>query len=102
MYYYVYILASAKKALYIGVTNDLRRRVYEHKTGTVPGFTTRYQINRLVYYEVAGEPLSAIAREKQLKGWVRRRKIELIESANPEWEDLSDRIGLPKMVARVG
>lgn len=102
MYYYVYILASAKKSLSIGVTNDLRRRVYEHKTGTLPGFTARYQINRLVYYEVADEPLSAITREKQLKGWVRRRKIELIESVNPEWEDLSDRIGLPQMVARVG
>jgi putative endonuclease len=97
----VYILASAKKALYIGVTNDLRRRLYEHKTGMVPGFTTRYRIDRLVYYECAPEARSAIEREKQLKGWRRQRKLELIEAENPEWEDLADRVGLPEMARRV-
>jgi putative endonuclease len=97
----VYILASAKKALYVGVTNDLRRRLYEHKTGMVPGFTTRYRIDRLVYYECASEARAAIERERQLKGWRRQRKLELIEAENPEWEDLADRIGLPGMARRV-
>lgn len=97
----VYILASARKTLYVGVTNDLRRRLYEHKTGAVPGFTTRYRIDRLVYYECAEEARSAIAREKQLKGWRRDRKIELIEASNPEWDDLADRVGLPELARRV-
>lgn len=98
--YYVYILASVKRTLYIGVTNDLRRRLYEHKTGAVPGFTTRYKVDRFVYFEAVGQAETAIQREKQLKGWVRKRKLELIESQNPEWEDLADRAGLPEMVAR--
>lgn len=97
----VYILASAKKRLYIGVTNDLRRRLYEHKTGAISGFTTRYRIDRLVYYECVSDPRAAIQREKQLKGWLRQRKIELIEADNPEWEDLADRVGLAEMVRRV-
>lgn len=98
--FYVYILASVQRTLYIGVTNDLRRRVYEHKMGNVPGFAKRYRVNRLVYFEVADDAEGAIRREKQLKGWVRRRKVELIEAENPEWEDLSDRIGLAGMVVR--
>jgi putative endonuclease len=98
--YFVYILASVSRTLYIGVTNDLRRRVYEHKTGAISGFARRYRVNRLVYFEAAEDALTAIAREKQLKGWVRRRKVELIEADNPEWEDLSDRVGLPQMVTR--
>jgi putative endonuclease len=93
----VYILASARKALYIGVTNDLRRRLYEHKTGAIRGFTTRYRVDRLVYYECTPDPRSAIAREKQLKGWRRERKVELIEAGNPEWDDLADRIGLGEL-----
>jgi putative endonuclease len=100
--YFVYILASVKRTLYIGVTNDLRRRVYEHKTGAIPGFTARYKVNRLVYFEPAEEAIAAIAREKQLKGWLRQRKLDLIEAANPEWEDLSDRAGLAQMVTRAG
>lgn len=98
--YYVYILASVSRTLYIGVTNDLRRRVYQHKAGTIAGFTARYKVNRLVYFEPAETPEAAIAREKQLKGWVRRRKVALIEAENPEWDDLADRIGLAQMATR--
>lgn len=87
--YYVYILASKRRTLYIGVTNNLERRVYEHKHKIIDGFTKKYNINRLVYYEATGNVESAIAREKHLKGWLRRRKIELIESVHPSWDDLS-------------
>jgi len=98
--YYVYILASVKRTLYVGVTNDLRRRLYEHKTGMIPGFTAKYKVNRLVYFEAVGQVDAAIRREKQLKGWRRSRKVELVESQNPEWEDLADRVGLPEMAIR--
>ena len=81
--YYVYILASRSRNLYVGVTNDLERRVYEHKRKLVPGFTTRYNIDRLVYFEATEDVQSAIAREKQIKGWLRSRKVSLIESVNP-------------------
>ena len=87
--YWVYILASRTCALYIGVTNDLQRRVFEHKEGQMPGFTKRYGVNRLVYLEEFGDVTEAIAREKELKGRRRARKVELIESMNPEWRDLS-------------
>jgi putative endonuclease len=93
--YWVYIVASMRKTLYIGVTNDLHRRIHQHKTGSVPGFTSKYRVNRLVHFEAFADVNAARAREKQLKGWLRRRKIELIETENPEWEDLADRIGLP-------
>lgn len=93
--YHVYILASIQRTLYIGVTNDLRRRVYQHKTGALRGFSSRYNVHRLVHYEAFTNIRDARQREKQLKGWVRRRKIELIEAQNPEWEDFADRIGLP-------
>ena len=87
--YYVYILASQKKGtLYIGMTNDLIRRIYEHKNDLVPGFTNAYHVHRLVYYEVHGEIYQAITREKQIKKWKRQWKINLIEKANPEWKDL--------------
>jgi putative endonuclease len=76
--------------LYVGVTNNLHRRMLEHKGKAVPSFTSRYNMTRLVYYEEGSNPLSAIAREKQLKGWLRRRKIELIESLNPDWLDLAE------------
>ena len=87
--YYVYIMSNASKTLYIGVTNNLERRVYQHKNKSFPGFTERYHINRLVYSEVFSDIRTAIAREKQLKGWLRSKKIALIKSLNPTWKDLS-------------
>jgi putative endonuclease len=87
--YYVYIMTSYSGTLYTGMTNDLERRVWEHKQKLVEGFTKRYNVNRLVYFEETPDVEAAIAREKQIKGWVRRKKIELIESVNPEWRDLS-------------
>jgi putative endonuclease len=98
--YYVYIVASVKRTLYIGMTNDLRRRLYEHKTGAISGFAARYKVDRLVYFESTGDVEAAIRREKQLKGWGRSKKISLIESQNPEWEDLADRAGLPALATR--
>ena len=88
--YYVYIMASRSRVLYTGVTNDLARRVYEHKRSRTPGFTSRYRITRLVYFEEFGDVRDAIAREKQLKGWVRARKVRLIEQKNPIWQDWAD------------
>ncbi len=87
--YFVYIITNRKRTLYIGVTNDLERRVSEHKHHLVQGFSSRYAISRLVYYEEHGDVKIAIAREKQLKGWLRAKKIALIESVNPGWRDLS-------------
>ena len=87
--YYVYLMTNKSGTLYTGVTNDPARRVYEHKTGLVRGFTSKYRIDRLVYFEVTTDVRSAIAREKQIKGWLRSRKVALIESANPNWHDLS-------------
>lgn len=86
--YYVYIMSNHSRRLYIGMTNDLARRVYEHKNKLVAGFSSKYELTRLVYYEVFNSPLEAIAREKQLKGWTRAKKIALIEESNPIWEDL--------------
>ncbi len=88
--YYVYILTSKTGTLYIGVTNDLQRRIYEHKHGLIKGFTKRYGVNRLVYYEETPEVNEAITREKEIKKWRRRRKIDLIKSMNSQWKDLSD------------
>ncbi len=91
--YYVYVLASQKKGtLYIGVTNDLIRRIEEHKKGVHNGFTKQYQVNQLVYYEVTENVEGAILREKQLKKWKRDWKLKLIEKFNPEWKDLSNEI----------
>jgi putative endonuclease len=87
--YYVYILASKSRVLYVGVTNDILRRVAEHQSKTVPGFSARYNINRLVYCEESDDIHTAIEREKEIKGWLRKKKIALIESQNPAWEDLS-------------
>jgi putative endonuclease len=87
--YYVYILTNKSKTLYTGVTNDLERRVYEHKNKLVPGFTLQYKISRLVFYEATPDVRAAIAREKQIKGWTRQKKLALIESTNPRWRDLS-------------
>ena len=84
----VYILASSGRVLYVGATSDLYRRMNEHRNRSVPGFTKRYNVTRLVYFEQTSSILSAIAREKQLKGWTRDRKIALIEASNPMWRDL--------------
>lgn len=93
MTYYVYILASYKNGtLYIGVTNDLKRRVWEHKHELVKGFTKEYGIHSLVYYEQTEDIEAAIIREKQIKAWKRHWKLKLIHSFNPEWEDLYDKI----------
>jgi putative endonuclease len=88
--YYVYIMTNLSYTLYIGVTNDLRRRVFEHKNGRVKGFTSKYNIKMLVYFEEGDDINTAIYREKKLKGWRREKKIALIESVNPEWKDLSE------------
>ena len=86
--YYAYILTNNSGTLYVGVTNNLERRVYEHKHGLVDGFAKRYKLDRLVFYDVAPDAQSAIMREKQIKGWVRGKKIELIRSMNSRWRDL--------------
>ena len=87
--YYVYILASkANGTLYTGMTNSLRRRITEHKEKRIPGFTQRYGVTRLVYFEEFADVRDAIAREKQIKGWTRRKKIEIIEALNPNWEEI--------------
>ena len=91
--YYVYFMANRTNvALYIGVTNDLKRRVFEHKNKLVKGFTAKYDIDKLVYYEIYDDPENAILREKRLKGSSRARKNKLVESLNPKWLDLYDQI----------
>ena len=97
--YYVYILASKLRRLYIGVTNDLSRRMWEHKNKVVEGFTKQYNIDRLVYFEDTTDVRSAIEREKQLKGWRREKKITLIETINAAWEDLSVQLQLIDIAA---
>ncbi len=87
--YYVYILASKSRRLYIGVTNNLERRMFEHKNKITPGFTSQYNIDRLVYFETTDDITAAIEREKQLKGWRREKKVTLIHVLNPSWEDLA-------------
>ena len=87
--YYVYIMASRSGVLYTGVTNDLNRRVAEHKEGLIPGFTRKYKVNRLVYYEATRDVNAAIAREKQIKRWRREKKTRLIETLNRGWDDLA-------------
>ena len=87
--YYIYILYNCKRGrLYIGVTGDIVKRVYEHKHGMCDGFTKKYRVDKLVYYEMYNNVENAIIREKQLKKWYRKWKIELIEKMNPEWSDL--------------
>jgi putative endonuclease len=87
--YYVYILASQSKVLYTGVTGNLAGRVSQHQRKQLPGFTAKYNVNRLVYFEEYAQIQAAIAREKQIKGWLRAKKVALIEANNPEWQDLS-------------
>jgi putative endonuclease len=88
--YYVYIMTNKSRTLYTGVTNDLMRRVFEHKSKLVPGFTSKYNIQYLVYYESTSSIHVALEREKQIKGWLRTKKIALIHSMNPDWKDLSE------------
>ncbi len=87
--YYIYIMSSPSRTLYTGVTNDLERRVNEHKSGTMSGFTKRYKIDSLVYFQETNDISAAIAAEKQIKGLLRPKKIALIEQENPTWRDLS-------------
>jgi putative endonuclease len=88
--YYVYIMTSKSGTLYTGMTNNLQRRVYQHKNKLIEGFTKKYNVTRLVHHETFNNVHDAIRREKQIKGWVRRKKIALIESSNPKWRDLSE------------
>ncbi len=87
--YYVYILTNKSRTFYVGVTNNLERRLYEHQHKLIEGFTKRYNITQLIYYEVFDDVRQAIVREKQVKDWRREKKIALIESLNPTWKDLS-------------
>ena len=87
--YYVYILSNTHRTIYTGVTRDLSRRVFEHKHVFVPGFTAKYGIDRLVYFESTSDVRAALAREKQVKAWTRAKRVMLIESLNPGWEDLN-------------
>ncbi len=89
-HYYVYIVTNHSKTLYTGVTNNLQRRMDEHRHHLVAGFTSTYHITRFVYFEETSDVYAAIAREKQIKGWVRAKKLALIESSNPDWQDLSE------------
>jgi putative endonuclease len=84
------MMANDGRMLYTGVTNDLQRRVFEHKRKLIKGYASKYDITRLVYYEATPNVLAAITREKQIKGWLRKKKIALIESVNPGWSDLSE------------
>ena len=88
--YYVYIMTNRSGTLYIGVTNDLERRVFEHNQKLVQGFTSKYMIDRLIYYEATSDVHAAIAREKQLKEWTRKRKLDPVRSTNPTFTDLSE------------
>ena len=88
--YFVYIMTNRFGTLYVGLAGNLRKRVHEHKSKMIPGFTSRYNIDRLVYFETFGDIHSAITREKSIKGWVRSKKVALINTANPNWLDLSE------------
>ena len=87
--YFIYIMTNGKRTLYVGVTGDLIRRVYEHKHKIVKGFTKKYNLTYLAYFEETTDVMSAIEREKQIKGWKRNKKIALVESSNPNWKDLA-------------
>ena len=95
--FFVYMMTNKSRVvLYTGVTNDLTRRVWEHQNGEVKGFTKTYKVNRLVYYEDYDDPLDAIAREKEIKGWRRSKKNALVETLNPKWSDLSTTLWEPE------
>lgn len=87
--FYVYIIANEQRTIYIGMTNDLERRVWEHRHGRVRGFSAKYRVNKLVYIETFEDAPEAIAREKQLKNWRRSKKVALINRQNPDWNDLA-------------
>ena len=87
--YFVYILSSTSRVLYTGVTSDLIRRMHQHRTGALPGFTRRYAVNRLVCFECTPNVAAAVAREREIKGWTRAKKVSLIETANAGWLDLA-------------
>jgi len=97
--YFAYIVCSQSGTLYIGMTNSIYRRALEHKLGEVEGFSSKYHCDRMVYYESFDDVQKAIAREKQLKGWRRSKKIALIESKNPRWEDLAEKWGAQMLFA---
>jgi len=88
--YYVYVMTNQSRTLYVGITNNIRRRVWEHRTGLIEGFTNRYKIDTLVYVESFRDVFSAIEREKQIKRWRRDKKLRLIAENNPDWHDISD------------
>ena|SRR3989304_2633237 len=94
--YFVYILASKSRVLYADVTNNLQRRVSEHGAKIIKGFTARYNVSRLVHYETTSDVRVALAREKEIKGWRRQKKLTLIEADNPRWEDLSEAWTVPE------
>ncbi len=91
--FWVYIMASNTGTLYIGMTGDIYTRIMQHKNKSIEGFSSKYDCHRLVWYESWDDPRTAVNREKELKGWVRRKKIELIESKNPRWADLAETWG---------
>jgi putative endonuclease len=97
--YFAYIVCSRSGTLYIGMTNSIYRRALEHKRGEIEGFASKYRCDRMVYYESFDDVQKAIAREKQLKGWRRSKKIALIESANPRWVDLAEKWGAQMLFA---
>ena len=97
--YFVYIVCSRSGTLYIGMTNSIYRRALEHKRGEIEGFSSKYRCDRLVYYESFDDVRNAIDREKQLKRWTRAKKIALIESKNPRWEDLAEKWGAQMLFA---
>ena len=96
--YFVYVLASPSRRLYVGMTNDLARRLEEHRVADRASFTGRYNITRLVHAETFATALEAIAREKQLKGWSRERTLALVEAANPQWRDLTGDAAFARMM----
>lgn len=96
--YYVYILTNkSNKVLYTGITNNISRRVWEHKNKMIPGFTNKYNVDKLVYLEEFNNPIDAINAEKKIKGWLRIKKIKLIESGNPNWKELGDPSSFDKL-----
>jgi len=92
-YYCIYIITNKNNnVLYTGMTSNLKKRVYEHKNKIVKGFTEKYNVDKLIYYEIYNRPIDAIKREKQIKGWLRKKKIELVKSFNHDWKDLYEEI----------
>ncbi len=91
-YYYIYIMASSSDVLYVGITNNLIRRINEHRTWKIEGFSKKYNCHRLVFYEYTEYVIDALLREKTIKSWSRKKKIQLIQSVNPNWKDLYDEI----------